>query len=144
MAATEQPPRTAVLALQPAPGPATIVLALRGRIARADIPRLCERARVLLEDREAAAVVCDVGSLIEPDAAAVDALARLQLTARRLGHEVRLRHTSQELQNLLSLAGLCRVVPSQTGSGIEPRRQIKEGEEACGVEEEIRPDDPTA
>jgi hypothetical protein len=50
-------------------------------------------------------IVCDVASL-RPDAAAIDTLARLQLNARRLGLELRLRHASNELQDLLAFAGL--------------------------------------
>jgi hypothetical protein len=54
-------------------------------------------------------IVCDVGSF-HPDAAAIDALARLQLTAKRLGLELRLRHASTELQDLLDFAGLREVL----------------------------------
>ena len=50
-------------------------------------------------------IVCDVGTF-PPDAAAIDTLARLHLTARRLGLELRLRHASSELQDLLAFAGL--------------------------------------
>ncbi|MBA2476920.1 MAG: hypothetical protein H0V40_13310, partial [Actinobacteria bacterium] len=68
-----------------APRPSTIVLALGGSLARADLPALCASFRVLLEASEADVVLCDVGALVDVDAAAIDALARLQLTARRLG-----------------------------------------------------------
>ena len=54
-------------------------------------------------------IVCDVGTF-PPDAAAIDTLARLQLTARRLGLELRLRHVSNELQDLLAFAGLREVL----------------------------------
>jgi hypothetical protein len=54
-------------------------------------------------------IVCDVGTF-PPDAAAIDTLARLQLTARRLGLELRLRHASNELQDLLAFAGLREVL----------------------------------
>jgi hypothetical protein len=59
-------------------------------------------------------IVYDVGSL-PPDAAAIDTLARLQLTARRLGLEIRLRHASSELQDLLAFAGLRDVLPLEPG-----------------------------
>ena len=58
-------------------------------------------------------IVCDVGAL-PPDATVIDALARLQLTARRLGLEVRLRHASNELQDLLAFAGLGDVLRVET------------------------------
>jgi ABC-type transporter Mla MlaB component len=66
-------------------------------------------------------IVCDVGSLT-PDAAAVEALARLQLNARRLGHEVLLSHASNELRELLDFVGLCEVLR------VEPGGQAKERE----------------
>jgi ABC-type transporter Mla MlaB component len=56
-------------------------------------------------------VICDVGELLHVDVAAVDALARLQLTARRLGFQVRLRHASNELTELLGFMGLDEVLP---------------------------------
>ena len=70
-----------------------------------------------------------------PDLAAVDALARLQLAARRLGCSIRLRETRAELVELLDLVGLrgCLEV------GGEP-----EGGEQIGVEEVVMPDDPVA
>jgi hypothetical protein len=66
-------------------------------------------------------IVCDAGSLA-PDAATVDALARLQLDARRLGHELRLTHPSSELVELLDLVGLSEVLR------VQPGRQSKERE----------------
>jgi hypothetical protein len=59
-------------------------------------------------------IVCDVGT-VPPDAAAIDALARLQLNARRLGLELRLRHASKELQDLLAFAGLRDVLRVEAG-----------------------------
>jgi ABC-type transporter Mla MlaB component len=63
-------------------------------------------------------IVCDVGAL-PPDAAAIDLLARLQLTAKRLGLELRLHHASSELQDLLAFAGLRDVLR------IEPEGQAE-------------------
>jgi len=82
-------------------------------------------------------IVCDVGALA-PDAVTVDALARLQLTARRLGMEMRLRHASSELQDLLAFVGLCTVLRVEAGGQAEQREQ------RLGVEEEREVDDPTA
>ena len=48
---------------------------------------------------------CDVAAL-NADLSTVDALARLQLLARRRGDDVELRNGSAELWALLSLAGL--------------------------------------
>ena len=82
-------------------------------------------------------IVCDVGALA-PDAVAVDALARLQLTARRLGLEIRLRDASSELQDLLTFVGLRNVLRVEAGGQAEQREQ------RLGVEEEREVDDPTA
>jgi hypothetical protein len=80
-------------------------------------------------------IVCDV-SAFPPDAAAVDALARLQLIARRLGLELRLRHASGELQELLAFLGLRDVLRVEAGG------QAEEREQRPGVEEERELDDP--
>ena len=71
-------------------------------------------------------LVCDVAALTQPDAGTIEALARLQLTARRLGCRVRLRDPSRELRELLDLFGLADVLR------VEPGRQPEEREEAAG------------
>lgn len=134
---------------RPPTGPGTIVLAIGGRIARADIPALCERAGALLEGNGAGVVVCDVGDVVEPDAVTVDALARLALTAQRLGRQLRLRDTCPDLRDLLALMGLVDAVGAGVGAGggvdsdgFEPRRQAEQREQALGVEERAEPADP--
>jgi ABC-type transporter Mla MlaB component len=89
----------------------TIQLDISGHVAPADIPALCDRARDLVERSAAKGLVCDVRSIIDPDAATVDALARILLTARRLECRMRVRNASAELRDLLDLAGLSGVVP---------------------------------
>lgn len=106
MAASEQPPTTPKIALRPGSEPRTMILALGGPIARSDVPRLCERARVLLEGSNPEVVVCDVRAVVHPDLVTIDALARLLLTGRRLGHRVWLRYPGAELQQLLVFVGL--------------------------------------
>jgi ABC-type transporter Mla MlaB component len=88
-----------------ASAPQAIGFTVRGPIARPDLPGLCERVCALLEDSGAIVAVCDVRS-VDPDAVTVDALARLQLAARRHGCRVRLRHASSELRDLVSFMGL--------------------------------------
>jgi hypothetical protein len=73
-------------------------------------------------------IVCDVGA-VPSDAVAVDALARLQLIARRLGLEIRLRHASGELQELLAFAGLRGVLRVEAGGQAEQREQRLGAEE---------------
>lgn len=86
-------------------------------------------------------IVCDVQSLNGPDVGTVDSLARLALTARRLGCRVRLAHASPELRELLAFAGLAEVMPCASGSRIEPGRQAEEREELLRVKEEGDPTD---
>jgi len=72
------------------------------------------------------------------DIATVDALARLQLTARRLGWRLRLRNVSVELGELIELAGLTGVL------GVEPVGQPEEGEVTLDVEERVQRSDRPA
>jgi hypothetical protein len=64
------------------------------------------------------------------DLATIEALARLQLAARRLGLELRLREAPEELRELIAFAGLSGVL------GVEPSGQPEEREQRLGVEEE--------
>ena len=93
-----------------APAPHTIVFAVHGPIERTDLPGLCDRICAVLETGDAAVALCDV-SEVDPDAVTVDALARLQLAARRHGCKVRLRNASTELLELLTFMGLNDVLP---------------------------------
>jgi putative phosphoribosyl transferase len=97
-----------------APASQRVDFAIRGPLARADLPGLCERVcAVLSRARAAGQVLCDVRG-VEPDAVTVDALCRLQLAARRNGCEVRLRHASEELLALIAFMGLTSVLPDST------------------------------
>lgn len=135
-------------AMPPAPAagsprePKTIELGIAGPIKRVDIPCLCSHARRLLESGDADRLVCDVGALADPDAVTIEALARLQLTARRVGSQIGLRNASRELRELLDLVGLSSVVPLSRGSRIEAGRQAEEREVRSGVQEERDPADP--
>ena len=135
MTAHEESPATQASAPRRSPRTRTIALVIYGRIAPGDVPGLCERLGVLLGFSDANDVVCDVGGLVDPDAVTVDALARLQLTARRLGRHIRLRHASYALRELLALVGLCDVVPPSAESGLWPGRQTEERKEGGGIEE---------
>jgi ABC-type transporter Mla MlaB component len=88
-----------------APAPRTVAFAVRGPIARADLPGLCARVCDLLATSGAGLAFCDVRG-VEPDAVTVDALARLQLAAGGYGCKVRLRHASDELTQLVAFMGL--------------------------------------
>jgi ABC-type transporter Mla MlaB component len=92
------------------PTPQAIDFAIRGPIARADLPGLCDRVCALLSESGSGTVLCDVRG-VEPDAVTVDALARLQLAARRRQCQVRLRNASDELVELVAFMGLSDVLP---------------------------------
>jgi ABC-type transporter Mla MlaB component len=93
-----------------APAPDSIAFAIYGPIARADLPGLCDRVCAELQRCGARVAFCDVAG-VEPDAVTVEALARLQLGARRNGCQVRLRHASRELLELVDFMGLKNVLP---------------------------------
>jgi hypothetical protein len=78
-----------------------------------------------------------------PDLAVVEELARLELTARRVGCSIRLRDVRAELCQLLDLVGLSGVLAGTAGL---PREVGGESEcpEEVGVEEVVVPDDPVA
>lgn len=83
-------------------------------------------------------VVCDVAGLGPPGLAAVELLARLQLTARRAGGRIRLRDPAPALLALLGLVGLTfDVEVERQGEG-----QTEEREPALCVEEAVEPGDP--
>src|SRR5688572_3571115 len=104
---------------------------------------MCERVRSLLESSGSGDVFCDVGAVAEPDAGTVEALARMQLTARRLGGRVMLRNACGELRDLLMLSGLSDVLPCDELS-IESVGHAEEREPTSGIEEERDPADPVA
>ncbi len=116
-----------------------------------DTPTLTAELGILVS-AGATLVVCDVGALAPADLGAVDALARLQLAARRLGCGLRLMRVSSELQQLLGCVGLADVVLGievlgvevlgVEVLGVEMRRQAEDREQRVGVEEERELDDP--
>ena len=88
---------------------------------------------VVLVRGEAEVASWPLGPRARADLATVDALARLQLAAGRLGCRVLLRDVAADLGRLLDLVGLA----------VEMGWQPEGGEEA-GVEEVVVPDDPVA
>jgi anti-anti-sigma regulatory factor len=90
-----------------------------------------------MTDARPRTIVCDVSAL-DLDATTIDALARLQLSSRRVGCTLMLRHASRELRELLAFAGLDGVLC------LEPRGQPEEREQRVGVEEERELDEPSA
>jgi len=109
LAAPDESPSNAASIDPTTPG---VDFGLPAHIERPQIPWLCGRLGVLAATVAADRIVCDVGAVVQPDAVTVDALARLQLTARRSGREIRLKDASRELDELLHLTGLAGVIRS--------------------------------
>ena len=88
----------------------TVPIAIRGPLERRDLPGLYLRVCALLEANKGSVIECDVGGCAA-DAVAVEALARLQLGARRHQARVRIVNASDELGELVALFGLRDVLP---------------------------------
>jgi hypothetical protein len=90
--------------------------------------------QLLLVDDESGDVVARVDAR-GGDLALVDALARMQLAARRRGRRLRLCNASDGLRGLLDLVGLADAL------AVEPRGQ-PELREQLRVDEVVQPGDP--
>jgi ABC-type transporter Mla MlaB component len=88
----------------------TITFAVWGPIARADLDGLCDRVCGVFGSTQPRVAYCDVQD-VDPDAVTVEALARLQLAARRTGCQVRLRNATPALLDLVAFMGLTDVLP---------------------------------
>jgi ABC-type transporter Mla MlaB component len=109
---------------------------ISGPLRPRELAALCERVRVQVGHSPGAAIVCDVSALPPADVGTVGALARLELTARRLGGTLELDRPSPQLCELLDLCGLAGVLR------LEPGRQPEEREQPLGVEERVEMGDP--
>ena len=89
----------------------TISFSVWGPILRGDVPGLSARVCRLLEESQPDVALCEVCNIAVPDAATVEALARLQLAAQRYGCRVQLRNASNELIDLVTFMGLRDVIP---------------------------------
>jgi ABC-type transporter Mla MlaB component len=83
----------------------TVAFTITGPIARSDLEGLCSRVCTLFERSGASVALCDVTG-VEPDAVTVDALARLQIAAKRRGCRVHLHNASDALMELVGFMGL--------------------------------------
>lgn len=92
-------------------GPA-VALVIRGPIAPRDLPGLSDRVCEVLCAPGPDVVRCDVTD-VEADAVTVDALARLELAARRHGRGIVLVGASVPLLRLVRLMGLDDVLRDQ-------------------------------
>jgi ABC-type transporter Mla MlaB component len=90
--------------------PASVTFAITGPITRGDLPGLCDRVCAIFASSNPDVAFCDVAT-VGADAVTVDALARLQLAARRRNCVVRLRNAPEDLLTLLAFMGLENVLP---------------------------------
>jgi hypothetical protein len=125
------------------PEPSTGLLVIGGPIGDGDVDALCERLAAVIATSDAESIVCDVGGL-PANVKTVEALARLQLTARRRGRRIRLQRASPELEGLLEFVGLADVVPVRPRPKLLSRRgrHAEEREHPLGIEERVDRDDP--
>lgn len=123
MASPDESTTASLQAVRSDNDPDATSICLSGWVGPRDAAQLGEQLRQILEAQEPDLVVCDVGALIDPDVAALDAICRLRLAARRAGCGLQLRNASSELQALLDLTGLRDVVPPTPRSGLEAQRQ---------------------
>jgi hypothetical protein len=108
-------------------------------VSPADIKAACRRLRALAGGGDIEAIACDASGLAA-EVAAVDALARLALVARRLGCPLKVRRASPELRDLVDLCGLSDALGVAGRNG----RQAEEREQPVDVEERVDPDDAPA
>jgi ABC-type transporter Mla MlaB component len=92
-----------------APAEETIEFAICRSLLRANLQELCDRICKALESSGAKVALCDV-SRARADAVTVEALARLQLAARRRGCRASLCSPSTELRALVEFMGLGEVL----------------------------------
>jgi hypothetical protein len=93
-------------------------------------------------DEEAGLVIVEADLLGLPHLAAIEALCRASLLARRRGVRLVIRDPSPELRALLELCGLAEALSCREGSALEAPREAEQREQAFGVEEEGDPGEP--
>jgi anti-anti-sigma regulatory factor len=81
-------------------------------------------------------VVIDLSRVVAPDMSDVDALAELQLLARRVGASLVFEHANAELRSLIEFCGLGEVLPARGRSVLEPDRETEQRKQ-IGVDEEV-------
>jgi anti-anti-sigma regulatory factor len=84
------------------------VVVVGGATTAVELRWLCDCAESMLYGR--GVVVCDLSEFHCADMASIDALARLQLSARRLGLTLHIRPLSPQMAALLAWTGLERAL----------------------------------
>lgn len=106
-----------------------------GTPTRAEITARCAELAEALRDRDRGVVVCDVSAVTAPDLVTVEVLARLRLTARRLGWRLEVRGACAGLRELAGLLGLA-------GALLQPGGQPEQREQPVDVVEVVERRDP--
>ena len=120
-------------------------MAVRPHLARDEVRALGEQLARRLSEGDVAEVQVDVSSIRTPDVVYVDALARMQLVARRQGSRVRLIGPCSRLLELLVLVGLEDMFADERDtSGLELHREPEHREQPLDVEVGVDPGDPIA
>ena len=89
----------------------SMCVAIREVTSAAELEDLCARARTLLLATRAGVLITDVGQA-PVDLQTVHAIAKLSLTARRMGRRMQLRHVSPALADLVAFVGLADILGS--------------------------------
>jgi hypothetical protein len=91
---------------------------LPATIRRADVPGVV--ADCLDPARGNGPLECDGSGLVDPRLPAIEAIARVALSARRGGRRFRLEHASPALLDLLALCGLEEALATRCGRADKP------------------------
>jgi ABC-type transporter Mla MlaB component len=87
------------------PAARTLTFALRGALAREELPALADGIGWRLERAQPTIALVDVAGLAA-DAVSLEALALIALHARRAGYRIHLHGCSSGLRAMIELAGL--------------------------------------
>jgi len=93
--------------------PDTLVLTPDGTIDTCEVPALLTAAAALLDVGPRTTVALDLSLLRAPGLAAIDALMRLHLLARRRSRSMKIRHIPPLLEQALQQTGLSESLPLQ-------------------------------
>jgi ABC-type transporter Mla MlaB component len=91
-------------------GISEVILVVAAPLHHREVPALCSRTERLLRNGDITLVTCDVAAIDTPDLASLDAVARLALTARRVGATIQFVNACPGLSELIDQAGLTDVV----------------------------------
>jgi anti-anti-sigma regulatory factor len=127
-------------------GAGTAAWVIDPAIGRGDIPALCARLadRLRPSRRQDVVVVVDASGIAEPSAVTVEAIARLRLTARRFGADIRVRGAHVRLRQLLAFTGLGEVIPVDGDSAFDSHWEAEQRKQPLDVEEVGDCADPVA